>query len=167
MILHFPFLRLIFVSLFSSMGFYLLDSVRLSVWLCLYWLAPRVHLFFTFPNTSFYFCFSLTSLRSIFSQQFRYNMEFTLSGSVTRLGDLLNFGQVFKAFGNNQFISISHIFRQFCKVVKIYHFWSEIILGNFYRYLTIFFWSHCTGGTMIDWTPPKNEVEKAQEWAAN
>ena len=30
----------------------------------------------------------------------------------------------------------------FCKDVKIYHFPSEIILGNFYRYLAIFFWSH-------------------------
>ena len=31
----------------------------------------------------------------------------------------------------------------FCKVVKIYHFSSEIILGIFYRHLAIFFWSHC------------------------
>ena len=36
-----------------------------------------------------------------------------LLGSVTRLGDLLNFGQLFKAFGNNQFVQISHILRQF------------------------------------------------------
>ena len=33
--------------------------------------------------------------------------------SVTRLGDLLDFGQLFKAFGNNYFALISHIFRQF------------------------------------------------------
>ena len=33
--------------------------------------------------------------------------------SVTRLGDLLDFGQVFKAYGNNQFAQISHILRQF------------------------------------------------------
>ena len=33
--------------------------------------------------------------------------------SVTRLGDLLDFGQLFKAFGNNQFTQISHILRQF------------------------------------------------------
>ena len=32
----------------------------------------------------------------------------------------------------------------FCKGVKIYHFYSEIILGNFYRHLAIFFWSHCS-----------------------
>ena len=33
--------------------------------------------------------------------------------SVTRLGDLLDFGLVFKAFGNNKFVQISHILRQF------------------------------------------------------
>ena len=33
--------------------------------------------------------------------------------SVTRLGDLLNFGQVFEAFGSNQFAQISHILRHF------------------------------------------------------
>ena len=33
--------------------------------------------------------------------------------SVTRLGDLLEFGQIFKAFGNNKFAQISHILRQF------------------------------------------------------
>ena len=33
--------------------------------------------------------------------------------SVTRLGDLLDFGQLFKAFGNNYFAQISHILRQF------------------------------------------------------
>ena len=33
--------------------------------------------------------------------------------SVTRLGDLLDFGQPFKAFGNKQFAQISHILRQF------------------------------------------------------
>ena len=37
---------------------------------------------------------------------------YTLS-SVTRLGDLLDFRQVSKAFGNNQFAKISHILRQF------------------------------------------------------
>ena len=36
-----------------------------------------------------------------------------LSISVTRLGDFSDFGQLFKAFGNNQFAQISHILRQF------------------------------------------------------
>ena len=33
--------------------------------------------------------------------------------SVTRSGDLLDFGQLFKAFGNNWFAQISHVHRQF------------------------------------------------------
>ena len=33
--------------------------------------------------------------------------------SVTRLGDLMDFGQLFKAFGNNEFTQISKILRQF------------------------------------------------------
>ena len=33
-------------------------------------------------------------------------------GSVTRFGDFLDFGQLFKAFGNNQFAQISYIPRQ-------------------------------------------------------
>ena len=36
-----------------------------------------------------------------------------LAISMTRLGDLLDFGQIFKAFGNNKFAQISHILRQF------------------------------------------------------
>ena len=34
-------------------------------------------------------------------------------GSVTRLGDLLHFGQLFKACGINYFAQNAHIFRQF------------------------------------------------------
>ena len=33
--------------------------------------------------------------------------------SVTRLGDLLDFGELLKAYGNNKFAQISHILRQF------------------------------------------------------
>ena len=33
--------------------------------------------------------------------------------SVTRSGDLLDFGQIFKTFGNNKFAQISHILREF------------------------------------------------------
>ena len=35
------------------------------------------------------------------------------SNSVTRLGDILHFGQTFKAGGNNYFTQIAHIVRQF------------------------------------------------------
>ena len=38
----------------------------------------------------------------------------------------------------------STFLRIFCKVVKIYHFQVKSFLGNFYRHLVIFFWSHCS-----------------------
>jgi len=46
------------------------------------------------------------------------------------LGDLSDFGQLFKAFGNNKFAQIFHILGNFSKHVKIYHFSSEIIYGQ-------------------------------------
>ena len=68
-----------------------------------------------------------------------HNVRLTCAGaadvcvatSVTRLGDLFDFGQVFKAFGNNQFIQISHILRQFCTGVKIIIFLVKSFLDNF------------------------------------
>ena len=50
--------------------------------------------------------------------------------SVTRLGDLLHFGQLFKVGGKNYFAQITHIFGNFCKGVKIFHFSSAIIFGQ-------------------------------------
>ena len=44
--------------------------------------------------------------------------------SVTRLGDLLDFGQLFKAFGNKSPTFLG----KFCKVVKIFNF---SIYGSF------------------------------------
>ena len=35
-----------------------------------------------------------------------------------------------------------HILGNFCKFVKIFHFTSQILLGNFYRHLATFYWSH-------------------------
>ena len=41
-------------------------------------------------------------------------LEMKLIGnSVTRLGDLLHFGQLFKAFGNNKFAKIAYVFSKF------------------------------------------------------
>ena len=53
--------------------------------------------------------------------------------SVTRLGDLLHFGQLFKAGGNNCFGQIAHIVKQFWKGVKIIHFSSEIICEQLFK----------------------------------
>ena len=72
---------------------------------------------------------------------------------VTRLGDLLHFGQLFKACGNNYFAQITHILGNFCKVVKIFHFSIEIILGNFYRNLATF-----TGHTVLQ-RPRRRRVQ--------
>ena len=50
--------------------------------------------------------------------------------SVARLEDLVHFGQLFKADGNNYFAQIDHIFRQFLKVSKSFFFSSKIIFGQ-------------------------------------
>ena len=50
--------------------------------------------------------------------------------SVTRLGNLLDFGQLFKAFGNNYLPKSPTFLGNFCKGVKIYPFSSEIIFGK-------------------------------------
>ena len=63
-----------------------------------------------------------------------------LAYSVTRLGDLLDFGQLFKAFGNNYFAQILNIF---VKMPKSIIFEVKSFLVNFYRNLAIFIWSHC------------------------
>ena len=53
----------------------------------------------------------------------------SVTSSVTRLGDLIHFGQLFKACGINYFAQVAHILGNFCKVVKIFHFSCEIIFG--------------------------------------
>ena len=47
--------------------------------------------------------------------------------TIDKAGYLLDFGQFFKAVGNNQFAQISHILRQFCEGIKIYHFLATFI----------------------------------------
>ena len=56
-----------------------------------------------------------------------------LGGSVTRLGNLLHFGKLFKACSDNYLSKSPTFLGNFCKVLKIFNFPSEIILGNFYR----------------------------------
>ena len=43
------------------------------------------------------------------TQQLPKSVVKTIESSVTRLGDLLHFGQLFKACGNNYFAQIAHI----------------------------------------------------------
>ena len=51
------------------------------------------------------------------------------------MGDLLDFGQVFKAFGPN----FPHSWAIFVKVSKSISFLVKSFLGNSYRYLAIIF----------------------------
>ena len=50
--------------------------------------------------------------------------------SVTRLGDFLDFGQLYKAFGKINLPKSPTFLGIFCKGVKIYHFSSEINFGQ-------------------------------------
>ena len=57
--------------------------------------------------------------------------------SVTSLGDLLDFGQLFKAFGNNIFVQVSYIptfLGNFCKGVKIFNIFETFI--DIWRFFT-------------------------------
>ena len=45
-------------------------------------------------------------------------MALQITGSVTRLGDLLHFGHFFKAGDKNYFAQIPHIFCHFCIAIN-------------------------------------------------
>ena len=50
--------------------------------------------------------------------------------SVTRLGDLLDFGQVLKPLATINLLKSPTFLGNFCKGVNIYNFSSEIIFGQ-------------------------------------
>ena len=60
----------------------------------------------------------------------KYKPQTKIPISMTRLGDLLDFGHLFQAFGNNCIAQITHILDIFCKGVKIIHLPCEIIFGQ-------------------------------------
>ena len=66
--------------------------------------------------------------------------ERTKEGScVTRLGDLLEIGQLFESIWQQLICpNLPTFLGNFCKGVKIFHFSGEIIFCNFKRPLTIF-----------------------------
>ena len=96
------------------------------------------------PPTSAYFILPFCSLkkqtvsleRSHCSNSVGRSNTLYAATSVTRLGNLLHFGQRFKAGGT---IILPTFLGNFCKGVKIFHFSSEIILGNFCRQFCDFF----------------------------
>ena len=62
---------------------------------------------------------------------------------MTRFGDFFNFGGKFlRPFATINLPKSSTLLGNFCYGLKIYHFSGDIILGNFYRHLAIFIWSH-------------------------
>ena len=65
------------------------------------------------------------------------------TGSVTRLGNLLHYGQHFKACGQQLFCPNCPHFGNFLKVSKSFIFIGKSFLGNFYRHLVTFYCSHC------------------------
>ena len=66
---------------------------------------------------------------NIFLQTLKY-----VGSSVTRLGNLLHFRQLFKACGNYYFAQIAQILVNFVNVSKSFFFLLESFLGNFYRH---------------------------------
>ena len=66
---------------------------------------------------------------------------------MTRLGDLLDFGQLSKAFVKINLSKSPTFLGNCCKGVKIYNFSSEIIFANFYTLLAIFS-GHTAGGAL-------------------
>ena len=68
------------------------------------------------------------------------NVEiFWKTTSVTILGDFLHFGQLYKVCGNNYLAQNKAIY---VKVSKSLIFLMKSFLGNFYRHLATFYWSH-------------------------
>ena len=70
--------------------------------------------------------------------------------SVTRLGDILDFGQILE----QQLIcpNLPHSLAIFVKVSKSFIFQVKPFLGNFYRDLAIFIWSHWLLQNLLDST---------------
>ena len=76
----------------------------------------------------------------------RFNDINTAGLSVTRLVDLLHFGQLFKACGNNYFAQLALIIRQFSyRFQNIPFLVVKSFLGNFYRHLATIYCSHVHG----------------------
>ena len=61
-----------------------------------------------------------------------------------QIGRFIALWVLFKACGNNYLAQITHILGNFCKGHKIFHFFLvKSCLGNFYKHLATFYWSHC------------------------
>ena len=69
-------------------------------------------------------------------------------------------GQLFKACGNNYFAQIAHIFRQFCKGVKLFHFSSKISFGQLLKTFGNFFLVTMESSYHWEMREPNKEARK-------
>ena len=72
----------------------------------------------------------------------RLRRNLFVGNSVTRLGDLLHLGNFLKPLATINLAKSPTFLGNFCKGVKIYIFLVKSFLGNFYRHLALFIWSH-------------------------
>ena len=56
---------------------------------------------------------SVKLVPQVLGSEAKYFLTISIRISVTRSDDLLDFGQLLQAFGNNLFVQISHILREF------------------------------------------------------
>ena len=70
-------------------------------------------------------------------------------GSVTRLGDLLDFGNFLKPLATTNLPKSLTFLGNFCKGVKSYHFCSEIIFGQLLQTFGNFFLVTLAIGTNV------------------
>ena len=84
-----------------------------------------------------------------------------LTISVARLGDLLDFWPLLKPLATINLPKSPTFLGNFCKGVKIYRFSCEIILGQLYRHLAIFF------GHTVDHLPVQTTLTLKSESAAH
>ena len=68
--------------------------------------------------------------RLIVAIECRFRPKWSMTSSVTRLGNLLDFEQLFKAFATTNLPKSPTFLCNFCKGVKFFHFSSEIIFGQ-------------------------------------
>ena len=82
--------------------------------------------------------------------------------SVARLGDLLHFWQLFKAYCNNYSAQIVHISRHLGKGIKIFLFLWNNFWATFNRHLATFYWSRCLPATFKRKPPRTNNPSPRQ-----
>ena len=94
-----------------------------------------------------------------------YYVRNRLSDSVTRLAIYWTLGRFFKPLAKINLPKSPTFLANFCKGVKIIHFLVKSFLGNFYRHLAIFIWSHCSQMN-TEWTNRRTERirRRIQTW---